>query len=82
MNENDLRPIVLVLVLVMMLILVIALVAHFVIRSTIRSLVQKATAAQLVKDAAALREGKPLQQINTSKAETSKVLLEALRAKV
>ena len=71
-----------VLVLAMMVLLVVALVAHFVIRGVVRSLVQKAAAAQLLKDAAALREGRPLQQIHASKAETSKVLLEALRAKV
>ena len=82
MNEQDLRPIVLVLVLAMMVLLVVALVAHFVIRGAVRGLLQKATAAQLVKDHAALLAGQPLQQINASKATTSKVLLEALRAKV
>ena len=82
MWEDDVRPIVLVLVLVMMILLVVALVAHFVIRGAVRGLLQKATAAQLVKDHAALLAGKPLRQIDASKAETSKVLLEALRAKV
>ena len=82
MNENDFRPIVLILVLAMMVLLVVALVAHFVIRGAVRSLVQRATAAQLVKDAAALRAGQPLRQIDASKAETSKVLLEALHVKV
>ena len=82
MWEDEVRPIVVVLVLVMMVLLVVALVAHFVIRGAVRSLVQRATAAQLVKDHAALCAGKPLRQIDASKAETSKVLLEALRVKV
>ena len=82
MNEQDLRPIVLVLVLTMMLLLVVALVAHFVIRGAVRSLIQRATAAQLVKDHSALLAGKQLRQIDASKAETSRILLEALRVKV
>ena len=52
-------PIVVVIVLVMMLLLVVALVAHFVIRGAVRSLIQRATAAQLVKDHSALLAGKP-----------------------
>ena len=82
MEEKDYRPVVLVIVLIMMLVLVVAIAAHFAIRHMISRAVQKVAAAQLQKDAAALRAGRPLQQINASKAATSKVLLQALCAKV
>ena len=61
---------------------VVAVAAHFAIRRMISRAAQKVAAAQLQKDAAALRAGRPLQQINASKAATSKALLQALCAKV
>ena len=82
MEEKDYRPAILVAILVMLCLLVVAVAAHFAIRRMISRAVQKVAAAQLQKDAAALRAGRPLQQINASKAATSKALLQALCAKV
>ena len=71
MIERDYRPAILVAILVMLCLIVVAVAAHFAIRSMISRAVQKVAAAQLQKDAAALRAGRPLQQINASKAATS-----------
>jgi hypothetical protein len=82
MAESDYRPLISAIVLGMMCVVVVGVAAHFVIRNAIRDLVERTAAKQLLKDAEALRQGKPLQQINSTRAATSKVLLQAMCAKV
>ena len=81
-EEDDYRPLVVVLVLSMLCLLVLGLVAHFLIRRAVRDLIARSAAKQLQMDAHAFKTGAPLRQLGASPTTTNRTLFKAIVGRV